>query len=102
MTNIMDDTANTGPLTPETMMAAIDKLNDKPVLPEDHPMHGVFVAKECAALKGSEVVVISDGKAYYWPDVFDAEKVKVIKLPDSPRPELRFKWDFTTTENLKF
>lgn len=102
MTNISDmiaEAVNTQPITFESLKYAIDKLNEKPTLPNDHTFCGVAEVKKCPALKGSETVVISGDKAYYWPDIFNLERVKVVKLPELPEPKLRFEWDFTTTEN---
>lgn len=82
------------PMTIETIKAAIDKLNEKPQLPEDNPLCGVFEVKECAWMKGMEVIVLSGDKAYCWPGGLAGKEVKVIRLPDTPTPELSFKWDF--------
>lgn len=89
------------PLTLETMMAAIEALK-RPGLPEDHPLHGVYESFECAALKGLGLIVVSEEKAYYNPDIFELKEVKVLKLPDPPKPELNFKWDFETTINWDY
>lgn len=89
----------TAPITFETIMAAIDKLNEKPVFPEGHPLCGVAEVKECPALKGAETIVISGDTAYYWPDVLELKEVKVLRLPELPKPELNFSWDFETTIN---
>lgn len=71
------------------MMAAIKAL-------------GVLELKELTALKGGDIMLISGETAYYHPDMLKLSEVKVLRLPDPPKPELSFKWDFTTTENLKF
>src|SRR5690349_7097063 len=86
-------TDNTPPLTIETMMEAIDALKQKPIFFEGHPFHEVFEVKECAALKGSQMVIISGETLHYWPDAFDANEVKVLKLPKLPEPELTINWE---------
>lgn len=102
---IISKVANTTPLTLETMTAAIDKLKERPpIFPEDHLFHGVFEVKECAALKGSQVVIINGETMHYWPDAFEANEVKVLRLPPLPetKPLINFSWEFTPTSNLEF
>src|ERR1051325_8972337 len=92
---IISQAANTTTLTLETMMAAIDKLKERPpIFPEGHPFHGVFEVKECAALKGTQVVVISNGKAHYWPDIFDLKEYKVLRLHDREPENEVFKMEY--------
>lgn len=82
------------PLTLEAMKAAIDKLNEKPVLPEDHPLCGVVEIKECVWMKGMEVIVISGDKAYCWPEGLAGKEVKVITIPEYKPEELKINWSF--------
>lgn len=84
------------------MMAAIEALQRPSIFPEGHPLYGVLEVKELAALKGRDIILISGEIAYYHPDMFELNEVKVLRLPKLPEPELNFKWDFTITENLKF
>lgn len=89
------------PLTLGKMMAAIEKLIERPTYPEGHPFNGVHEVKECAALKGMSTVVISGDTAYYWPDMFELKDVKVLKLPEMQlpvtRPEINFNWEFQSS-----
>jgi hypothetical protein len=103
--DIVSKAANTTPITLEAMMAAIDKLNERPsIFPEGHPFHGVFEVKECAALKGSQVVIIKGDTMHYWPDAFEANEVKILRLPPLPdtKPLINFSWEFRPTSNLEF
>jgi hypothetical protein len=92
---------NTEPLTLDKMLAAIEALQRKPIFPEDHPFHGVFEIKECAALKGSQAVIINGETAYYSPDAFELKEVKVLKLPElklpNTLPEINFSWEFQSS-----
>lgn len=85
---------NPAPLTFETIKAAIEKLNEKPVLPEGHPLCGVFEVKECAWMKGMEVIVVSGDKAYCWPDGLAGKEVKVIRIPEYKPEELKIDFSF--------
>jgi hypothetical protein len=100
ITNILPSTENTQPLTLESLNAAIDALQRPSIFPEGHPLHGVLEVKELAALKGSDIILISSETAYYHHDMLKLKEVKVLRLPDPPKPELSFSWGFTTTENL--
>ena len=89
LSEIISKAADAIPLTIETMMAAIEKLNERPsIFPQEHPFHGVIEIKECAWLKGTETVVLSGDKALYWPDVFDLKEYKVLKVPPIQLPSI--------------
>lgn len=102
ITHIQPTAENTEPLTIESLNAAIEALQRPSIFPEGHPLHGVLEVKELAALKGCDLMLISGLTAYYHSDVLKLSEVKVLRLPELPEPEFSFKWDFTTTENLKF
>lgn len=70
-------------LTFESLKAAIDKLREKPQFPENHPLFGIIQVKENAMLKGTETIIVSGDKAYYWPDILESKEVKVLKIPES-------------------
>lgn len=81
------------PLTLETMMAAIEKLKDLDY--SNNPTcFADYKVKECAWMKGMEVVVISGDKAYCWPDGLAGKEVKVIKIPEYKPEELKIDWSF--------
>lgn len=96
----MDKDSNTKALTFETMMEAIEALKKPELFPEEHPLYGVYECKELAALRGSQIMIISGETAYYNKSMFELKEVKVLKLPKMPDPELRFSWNLTITENL--
>lgn len=102
ITHIQPTADNTQPITIESIKAAIDALQRPSIFPEGHPLYGVLEVKELAALKGMDTMLIRGETAYYHPDMLKLNEVKVLRLPDPPKPELSFSWDFTTTENLKF
>lgn len=93
-TDMINKTINPQPLTFETMKAAIDKLNEKPIFPDDHPLCGVFNVKECSWMKGMEVVVLCGDKAYCWPDGLAGKEVKVIRIPECKPEEPKINWSF--------
>jgi hypothetical protein len=57
-------------------------LNKPVIKDESHLFFGVFKVQESAALKGCETVIVSGDTAYFWPDVFNVNEVKVIRLPE--------------------
>lgn len=81
-TDMVGATINPTPITFESIKAAIDKLREKPQLPEGNPLFGIIEIKENAMLKGTETIVVSGDKAYFWPDIFDSEKVNILKIPE--------------------
>lgn len=91
----------THPLTIETMMVAIEALKRDSLFPKGHPFHGVTEAKECAALKGMQTVIINGETLYYWLDAFEAKEVKVLRLPKMPEPEFKFSWSFEASNNFE-
>jgi hypothetical protein len=90
-------TPATEALTLETMMAAIEKLGNERDYSSNIACFGDYRVQKCEWMKGMDVVVLCGDKAYCWPDGIGGKEVKVIRLPEPPKTELSFKWDFETT-----
>lgn len=93
---VVTEDMNPEPMTLETMMAAIDKLKDLDYS-NNISCFGDYKVQECAWMKGMEVVVIYGDKAYCWPNGIVGKEVKVIRIPEPPKPELSFKWEFDSS-----